>query len=174
MKPYVQSPYMNILKTIIVALVSLLVVIQFFRPARNTQKELLDTDITRFTIVPENVAKILRNSCFDCHSNNTNYPWYINLQPAAWFMDNHIRKGKHHLNFSEFGNYPAKKQFRKIQEIKQEVEEGEMPLSSYTLIHWDAKLGPAEKQLIINWADNLEGKIDSTGILRRSFQEDKH
>jgi hypothetical protein len=142
-------------KKILFAVIAILVIIQFFRPARNTSATALPTDISRFTRVPADVQQILKRSCYDCHSNNTAYPWYMNIQPVAWYLAHHVDEGKHELNFSEFGSYTPKKQLHKLQEVVKEVKEGEMPLSSYTLLHPQAKLSAAEKALVTNWADSL-------------------
>ena len=149
---------MKVLKRILILLLIILVVIQFVRPARNTQEGLLATDITHVKPVPDTVLHLLQRSCYDCHSNNTVYPWYMNIQPSAWFLANHINEGKHELNFSDFGSYTPAKQLKKLQKIGREVKEGGMPISSYTLIHRYASLNEGERQLIINWTDSLAAK----------------
>ena len=146
---------MSLIKKILVVLLLACIIIQFFRPARNTSTELLSADITKVVPVPEGVLSVLKRSCYDCHSNNTAYPWYMNIQPVAWYLAHHVKEGKHELNFSEFGSYKPKKQLHKLQEIAKEVKEGEMPLSSYTLIHSRAKLSEDEKLLVVRWADSL-------------------
>ncbi|HNP54283.1 MAG TPA: heme-binding domain-containing protein [Ferruginibacter sp.] len=144
---------MRILKKIFLALLILLVLAQFIpRPPKNNNTEINANDITRLMTVPENVQAILKKSCYDCHSNNTHYPWYAKIQPVALFLNNHIEEGKRELNFSEFGSYKAKRQHRKLEEIIDQVKEGEMPLSSYTLIHGDAKLSTEQRQLLTDWA----------------------
>lgn len=133
----------------------ILIVIQFFQPQKNQSSELLAADITKVTNVPDDVLHILKTSCYDCHSNNTVYPWYNNLQPVAWWLNNHIKEGKERLNFSEFGNYTFDKSRKKLRGIAREIEEGEMPLTSYTVIHRNAILDEAQKKLVINWAENV-------------------
>jgi len=149
---------MKALKRILIVLLIAFIVIQFIRPARNTQEGLLANDITHVKTVPDTVLHLLQRSCYDCHSNNTVYPWYMNIQPSAWYLANHINEGKHELNFSEFGSYTPAKQLKKLQKLGREVKEGGMPLSSYTLIHRYASLNEGEKQLIINWTDSLAAK----------------
>jgi hypothetical protein len=92
----------------------------------------------------------------DCHSNNTIYPWYSHIQPAAWWMNNHVKDGKKDLNFDEFLTYTKKKQFKKMEETIELVKEGEMPLKSYTWIHNDAKLTEAEKTALTDWATGVQ------------------
>lgn len=139
-----------------IAIVVLLIVIQFFHPKKNQSTELLATDITKVTTVPSEVNKILEVACNDCHSNNTRYPWYNNIQPVAWWLNKHINNGKRHLNFSEFGTYDAKKANHKLDEIVEVIEKDEMPLGSYTLIHKDAKLNETQKKLLTDWAKSVQ------------------
>ena len=150
---------MSITKKILIVLLLAFIIIQFFRPARNESSELLATDITKVFPVPEGVLSVLKRSCYDCHSNNTVYPWYINIQPVAWYLAHHIEDGKKELNFSEFGSYNSKKQLRKLQKMVKEVKEDEMPLSSYTLIHTDAKLRAEDKAVVTAWADSMAARF---------------
>lgn len=137
-----------------IGLVIILIAIQFIHPQKNQSTEILATDITKVTTVPDDVLQVLKTACYDCHSNNTVYPWYNNIQPVGFWLQHHVNEGKEHLNFAEFGNYPADKAAKKMRGIVHEVEEGDMPLGSYTLIHKNAILTEAQKQLVINWAKN--------------------
>ena len=146
-------------KKILIVLLVVLVVIQFIRPAKNDSKD-FSKDITTVYPVPEDVMPILKRSCYDCHSNYTTYPWYDRIQPVAWWLQNHINEGKHHLNFSEFAGYTPKKQAHKLEETAEMIEKGEMPLGSYTFIHTDAKLSKEEATLLVNWAKSLQAEIE--------------
>ncbi|MFX1705706.1 heme-binding domain-containing protein [Chitinophaga sp. CC14] len=128
---------------------------QFFRPAKN-QNNIQDSPdaITHLYTVPADVQTILKNACYDCHSNNTRYPWYVNIQPVGWLMAGHIKNGKKELNFDEYGTYSSKRQRNKLKRMKEQVSEGKMPLGSYTLIHEDARLTTDQKNLISNWIDS--------------------
>lgn len=148
-------------RKIALSMLLILIVIQFFQPQKNQSSELLAADITKVTNVPDDVLHILKTSCYDCHSNNTVYPWYNNLQPVAWWLNNHIKEGKERLNFSEFGNYTFDKSRKKLRGIAREIEEGEMPLTSYTVIHRNAILDEAQKKLVINWAENVVVKTSN-------------
>ncbi len=99
---------------------------------------ILDTDFMKVNKVPLEVEKQIKVSCYDCHSNNTVYPWYSKLQPAAWFLEDHINEGKVELNFSEWGAYSNRRKVSKLQSIIKQIENSEMPLYSYTLMHRDA------------------------------------
>src|ERR1700754_4671360 len=98
------------------------IIIQFFRPAKNKAEGMSNNDITKIYAVPANVQSILKTSCYDCHSNNTVYPWYAQVQPIAWWLNNHIQDGKKDLNFSEFKTYSIRRQYRKLEEINELVK----------------------------------------------------
>lgn len=141
-----------------------LVVIQFFRPEKNIAATSSPTDIATKYAVPAEVKPILQRACYDCHSNNTNYPWYSNIQPVAWWLSSHIKDGKRHLNFSTFTSYSYKRADHKMEEVIETMEKHEMPLNSYTWIHKDAKLTEAERTTLKNWAQQVRDQIrkDST------------
>lgn len=149
-------------KKILLTLGVLFVAIQFIQPARNKNGQVLPTDISKSYSLPQNVQVVLKTACYDCHSNNTNYPWYVNIQPVGWMMARHIKQGKEELNFNEFGSYSSRRQASKLRSIENSVKDGDMPLSSYTLIHKNAILSQAEKALVMDWArktrDSLEVK----------------
>ena len=142
---------MKILKKILLGLFIVFIVIQFIRPAHNTSGQVLPTDITKTINVPDKVLDVFKNSCYDCHSNDTRYPWYINIQPMGWIMANHIKTGKANLNFSEFGTYSKRKQANKLRSLAETINDGSMPISSYTVMHTDAKLSEENKKLITDW-----------------------
>jgi len=142
-------------KIAIIALIFFLLM-QLYQPARNLDYgQVLPVHIEKVYKMPPNVQKILSTSCYDCHSNNTRYPWYSYIQPARAFLDSHIKDGKKDLNFSEFGNYSKRKQQGKLKSIVKEIKSGGMPLSSYTLIHRNAILTAAQKQEIITWINTI-------------------
>ena len=141
------------IKRILLGLLIVFAAIQFIRPAQNLAPATGPNDITtRFPVSPE-VRQILEMACFDCHSNHTRYPWYANVQPAGWFLAQHVNEAKRHLNFSEFATYKPERATRKLEQAIDEVKEGGMPLGSYTLLHPDARLTPAQIQLFVDWAE---------------------
>jgi hypothetical protein len=145
------------IKKIIFIVFLIFLVMQLYQPARNTEFEQDSTvDFTGVYLVPKNVETILRTSCYDCHSNNTNYPWYSNIQPGRFFMERHIKEGKENLNFSEFGKYSKRKQENKLDRIVKEIKSDEMPLASYTLIHQNAMLTLSQKNEVIDWVNTVE------------------
>ncbi len=146
---------MRILKILGLVLLVGFVGIQFIPTKLNQSDYIPKSDFTEVFEVPENINTILQTSCYDCHSNNTDYPWYNRVQPFSWYLNDHIEKGKEELNFSEFGDYSSRRQRSKLRSISSQVEDGKMPLSSYTLIHWDAKLSYREKEEFITWTDSI-------------------
>ena len=145
---------MSRVKKILLVLLIVIIAIQFIQPAGNESGQVLPTDIAKVYNIPDQVQTVLKNACYDCHSNNTNYPWYANIQPVGWMLARHIKNGKAELNFNEFGSYSIRKQKNKLNSIANSLKDGTMPLSSYTLIHKNARLTKDENALIINWANN--------------------
>lgn len=129
------------------------IAIQFIKPSRNISGKAFSTDISNTYSIPENLYALLLNSCYDCHSNNTNYPWYSNIQPIGWQMESHIKKGKEKLNFSEFGELSSRRQNSKLREIEVSINDSTMPMSVYTLMHRKARLSQEDKESLINWIE---------------------
>jgi hypothetical protein len=150
---------MSRLKKILLGLLIVLIVIQFIRPAHNTSTEITQTDLLKTYNVPDSVQAVLKTACYDCHSNNTNYPWYTNIQPIGWMMANHVKEGKAELNFSEFGSYSLRKQQHKLKSIGEEIEEGDMPIASYKLMHSNARLTKSQQSLLIDWATKMQDSL---------------
>lgn len=141
------------IKKIFYVLIAALVIIQFIRPKQNISAGPFPADVSTKFAINDNVASILKTACYDCHSNNTTYPWYANVQPVNWWLTDHVNEGKKELNFSEFAGYTAKRQRKKFNEIMEEVKEGKMPLKSYTWMHGDAKLTEAQKAALYKWCE---------------------
>ncbi len=135
------------------------ILIQFIPPKKNKSEGISAHDISTKYPVPDSVQAILKVACFDCHSNNTRYPWYSEIQPVAWWLNGHIVDGKRGLNFSEFTSYRIRKQFHRLDDVNKLVKQNQMPLSSYTLIHTDAKLTGRQKLAIAIWAASLRDSI---------------
>lgn len=132
---------------------------QFYpRPEKNISSVEAKNSIENLFPIPDSVLTILKTACYDCHSNNTRYPWYANIQPAAWVLQNHITKGKSELNFDEFASYSARRKLSKLKSMISQVNDGEMPLQSYTWIHKDARLSDDQKKILLAW---VKETIDS-------------
>ena len=147
---------MKALKIIAVVLLVAFVGIQFIPTSRNQSEEVPPTDFMLVKNVPREVKSILTVSCYDCHSNNTHYPWYQKVQPVSWYLEGHIEDGKEELNFSDFGSYSDRMQKAKMRSIISQVEDGKMPLPSYTLLHPEAELTAEEKQLLVKWIEEMQ------------------
>lgn len=151
----------------------ILVIFQFFHPDKNADNSPTAeaNDISKVMNVPDNVQDILQKSCYDCHSNNTDYPWYAEVQPVGWWLNRHIEHGKKEVNFNEFSTYSVRRQYKKLEEIVEQVKEDQMPLSSYTLIHKDAVLNKDQKLLLASWASNamdtMKTKYPADSFLRK-------
>ncbi len=140
---------------IFLGLIAVFLLVQFIRPERNESDDRTNDISTKYEI-PKDVDHLLQVACNDCHSNKTIYPWYANVQPAAWWLSEHVNDGKRHLNFSEFTRLPIAVQNHKFEEIVEMVEEKEMPLHEYTYLglHAEADLTDNQRQLIVDWAKN--------------------
>jgi len=146
-------------KKILIGLLIILVVIQFIHPSRNKSAGPQPQNISAIYSVPDDAKKILEKACFDCHSNNTRYPWYFNIQPVDWWLTNHINQGRRELNFDEFAGNPIRYQYHKLQSTVDLLKKGEMPLNSYLWIHKDAILTDTEKSILINWAEGITNEM---------------
>jgi hypothetical protein len=151
----------KIIRMILIVLLAALILIQFIRPPKNISTGIGVNDITKRYTVPDDVQHILKTACYDCHSNNTRYPWYWQIQPVTWFMNGHIADAKKDLNFSTFASYNIGKQYKSFDDINKEVKKGDMPLTSYTLIHRDAILNDTQKLAIANWTNSSRKGIES-------------
>lgn len=141
------------IKKIVIGCIVLLVlvIIQFIRIDKTNLEVVIENDFIVQTNPPEHIQTILKTSCYDCHSNESTYPWYTNVAPISWWVKQHINEAREELNFSEWTSYPLKKQKHKLEEVYEEVEEGEMPLPSYLIVHSEAKLTTEQKNELVAW-----------------------
>ncbi|MDQ1803658.1 heme-binding domain-containing protein [Chryseobacterium sp. CKR4-1] len=148
----------RVLKIFAAIMLLVFIAVQFYQPARNADKgQVYKTDfIKTHKTMPVEVKTLLQTSCYDCHSNNTNYQWYDYIQPARSLVDKHIKDAKEDLNFNEWATYSGRKQERLINSIKKQIETKKMPMSSYTLMHKDAKLNDRQIKLITDWLEKQE------------------
>ncbi len=142
-----------------IAILVLLLLIQLIRPAKNQELVASPADLRYHYPPPGDVQHLLDLACYDCHSNNTRYPWYNNIEPVGWWMAYHVNEGKKHLNFSTFGSYPRARLSRMFKHISDQVRNHGMPIASYLWEHTDARLSPAQTRLIVTWADSLEKEL---------------
>lgn len=143
-------------KKIFIGLVIVFVVMQAFRIDKTTKPIDVNTDFISVTGANAEVAQLLKTACYDCHSEQPIYPWYTNVAPVSWWIKHHINEGSHHLNFSIWGTYKDKRKHHKLEECIEMVEEGEMPMDSYTWMHKEAKLTDAQKELLVAYFKGLK------------------
>ncbi|MAO10772.1 MAG: cytochrome C [Flavobacteriaceae bacterium] len=141
---------MKIIKYTLIVLLAALIIIQFIRPEKNSGGYESVALFEKETKPSAEVAILLKENCYDCHSDQTQYPWYAEIAPISFWLDDHIEHGKGHFNASAWDSYSIKKKDHKMEELVEMVEEGEMPLKEYTWIHGD--ITEAEQKLILQWA----------------------
>ena len=157
----------KILKFTLLAFLALAVIIQFIPVTVPENSEDLSDDLLQTSILPEEVTYILKTSCYDCHSMQTNYPWYSHLAPASWLVIKDVNDGREELNFTEWNSLSKRKQLKLLNDIAEIVEAKEMPMPIYTVIHRNAILDETDISLVVNWAmttaeEMLEGNDDAT------------
>jgi hypothetical protein len=150
---------MRVLKIVLLVFLGAFVVIQFFRPEKNDTPPGASDLFAVYPAAPE-VRRLVETSCYDCHSNQTRYPWYAQVQPVRWWLESHIADGKRALNFSEFADYSKRTQMKKLQSVSDDVQDKFMPLESYTWAHREARLAEVQIQLLSEWAEELADTID--------------
>ena len=144
----------KILKIVLIILVVGLVAIQFFnRPDMSTTTEITPGHITKVMTVPANVESILKRSCYDCHSDHTVWPWYSSIAPASWLVGDDVVTGRKKMNFSQWDKMPTAKQEARLNEICEEIKSDEMPVPPYLILHGDAKLSQADKDILCGWVE---------------------
>lgn len=148
-------------RRLFLVLVVFFIAMQFFQSDKDNIDVFSAQNITTIIPVPDTVMNLLKTACYDCHSNNTNYPWYTNIQPIGWWLKNHIEEGKQNLNFDAFAQYEKEKMLDKLKDIKKSQQQGWMPLSSYTWIHKNAILSEKQKKMIIDWTDSSSSIISN-------------
>jgi hypothetical protein len=150
---------MKAVKIILIALAVIFIAIQFIPSGIPENKPDDIKSIANSNLVTEPVLDQLRKSCFDCHSNQTHFPWYSKIAPASWMLADHISEGKSHLNFSVWEDYSNREKIGVLKDIKDEVESGNMPLKSYLLMHRDARLNSEKITILSTWTDEATDKI---------------
>lgn len=148
------------IKKISIGLLALFAIAQFINPDKNESEFVPESDFITLEQPPQHLTYIIKTSCYDCHSNNTMYPWYDRITPVNFWVNDHIKHGKKHLNFSEWNTYSAKKKAHKLDEFIEMIEDKEMPLTSYTLTHQNAKLSDVDIAELTNWVTLVKIKIE--------------
>ena len=147
---------MKFFRILFILLVAAFVVAQFFgidktNPDPNTEFDLIVSENP-----PPEIAQILRSACYDCHSNETVYPWYSNVAPFSWLLQDHVEEGRDHINFSYWDEFDQEDKAMAIEEIIEEIEDGEMPLPAYVPLHAEADLSDAQKEALFAWLRSIQ------------------
>jgi len=150
------------IKKIGIGVAVILVVIQFFRIDQSNPTVDPSQDMIALLKPSEEIKGVIKSACYDCHSHETVYPWYANVAPVSWWVKHHVDEGKEHLNFSEWATYAPKKAAHKLEECYEEVEEGEMPLNSYTWMHGHANLDVQQRKKLVAWFKSKYQSMAST------------
>ena len=150
---------MKWIKRLLVLIVVLLVVIQFVPVKAPSNNINTSNDLVSVEKLDGDVSVILKSSCYDCHSSQTHYPWYSHMAPVSWLVANDVKEGRAKLNFSDWKLNNKRRKIRQLEDIKEQVQQGEMPMGIYTVIHKKAKLTESQKQLLVKWTDDMSNKV---------------
>jgi len=150
---------MKFVKISLLVLLIVFVGIQLIPTTLNQNDNVPVSDFMIIYKAPQQIDSKIKTSCYDCHSNNTQYPWYNKIQPFSWLLEKHIEEGKEELNFSIFGDYSLRRQKNKLKSIISQIKNDDMPISSYTFIHADTRLSESDKEMIMGWFQQLKDNI---------------
>jgi hypothetical protein len=146
------------LKRAALVIVAGLVVAQALRPARTNPAEDPARTLEAIAHPPPSVQAVLDRSCRDCHTNRTVWPWYTNVAPISWFVVGHVNEGRHDLSFSNWAAFAPALRAKRLAQMCDLVQRGEMPLTTYLLLHRDARVSDDERQAICDWTDSQTGQ----------------
>ena len=146
---------MKFIKKLFWLLVIAFLISQFFGPEQNNGDIATIEPFLSETNPPEDVKAVLKEACFDCHSDHTRYPWYSKITPVDYWMAGHVKDGKKHFNVSKWSEASLKRKDHKFEELIEMVEEKYMPLDSYTWTHSEAKLTDEQISSMVDWAKGV-------------------
>ena len=147
------------IKLVGLGLIAVLILLQFFQPERNIAPLDPELDMLKLLAPPEPMTDLIMNACYDCHSNQTVYPWYSRISPVSLYLNKHIVKGKEDLNFSDYGLLDKADKIGAFADFCDVLDAGTMPLQSYMLIHKDARLTQEERENLCNWSEKQALKV---------------
>jgi len=140
-------------------LLAALLILQFFKPEKNNAPVDPERDMLAVLAPQEHIWALIRNACYDCHSNQTIYPWYEKFSPVSWYLHKHIQDGKEDLNFSDYGQMDQADRIGVLVDFCDVLDAGTMPLQSYLLLHKDARLSQEEKETLCKWTEDEALKV---------------
>ena len=147
------------MKKVLWILIAVLIIIQFITVDTTNPPVQKNKDFLEMTKAPSEIGHILKNACYDCHSDETKYPWYFNVAPVSWILKNHVNEARRHVNFSTWGNYTTERQAKKLDHCSEMINEGEMPLEAYIMMHSEAKLNEVQKKELTDYFDSTKARI---------------
>ncbi len=148
----------TILKRVLLGLLAVLVILQFFRIEKTNPPIDTGEDFLYLAAPPQEIGLLIKDACYDCHSYETQYPWYTNVAPISWWIADHVEEGRGELNFSTWAQYDAERRAHKLEEAAEEVGEGHMPLQSYTWVHGVSRLSDEQRERLAAWFEEQMGK----------------
>jgi len=146
-------------KLILYLLLGIFVVIQVIPSGKPGNDPVAGQDIFETAIITDDVGTLLKNACYDCHSQAVRYPWYSYVAPVSWLVARDVKEGREHLDFGKWGTLSKKDQIKTLGEVSDEVSDGLMPMKIYITMHSEANLSDDERELIVNWAEQSAEKI---------------
>ena len=146
----------KIIWSIIVAIV---IIIQLIPSGKPDVIDVNKDDLLINNHMPDSVSHVLKSACYDCHSNETKYPWYAYVAPVSWLVGRDTRVGRENLNFSDWESLSKVDKAKLLDDITEEIEDGNMPMPIYVLMHPEAKLAMSDRDMIMNWADDFGEKL---------------
>ena len=152
------------LKWIFGALVIVFALLQFTNPARTNPPLAPGGDISATNPPPPQIAALFRAACYDCHSDETKWPWYSRIAPASWLVASDVNDGRERLNFSDWPHALPERAAKRLERISEELGYKDMPPAKYTLIHADARLTDAQRKALIQWADDKAAKLKAASV----------
>jgi uncharacterized membrane protein len=141
-------------KRIGLATLFLLLTIQFIPVDRNNPGVKTAWAIYAAQPFPADVKAVFERSCKNCHSNETSWPWYSYVAPVSWVVAHDVHRGRKTMNFSEWGGYSAQRKEDKLEEICEQVTNGEMPDRKYAIFHRSARITAEERAAICQWTED--------------------
>lgn len=142
-------------KKILLAIIAFLIIAQFFRIDKTNPPVIAANDILNHAQAPAHIQSMMKAACYDCHSNETKYPWYMDIAPISWWTKNHVNNGRGSLNFSEWVTYTEKKKKHKLEESALKVRKKWMPITSYLIAHPEAKISEEEREQLAKWFESI-------------------
>jgi hypothetical protein len=149
----------KVFRILLLVLVAIFIIIQFIPYGKPSNQPLAGKDLFEVTELPQDVGIILKNACYDCHSQKVKFPWYSNVAPVAWLVARDIKEARENLDFSKWRDVSKKDKLKALDKIGEEVSEENMPMKIYTIMHPEARLTKAERDIVVKWAEDFAEKV---------------